>query len=49
MEESDVGEVEDDVRICCKGRYGCKKKYCCPGLVIFVVIGDVIGLSLIVL
>ena len=49
MDPVDLGEIVDDVWICCKGRHGCKKKYCCPGIVLFVIIGDLIGLVFIIL
>ena len=30
-----LGEIEDEERICCKGKAGCRKRTCCP-CVIFV-------------
>lgn len=37
------------MRICCGGKRGCKKKYCCPGLVLFVIFCDLFGLTMLIM
>ena len=45
-----LGEIVDDERICCGGKRGCRKKKCCPMMIIGVVLSEIIGLlSLIVM
>ena len=40
MDKVDLGEIRDEERICCNGRKGCKKKRCCPCIVITILIAD---------
>ena len=36
-----LGVVHDEDRICCGGRRGCKKRYCCPGIVLTALLFDI--------
>ena len=43
-----LGEVKDEVRVCCQGRYGCRKSSCCTGIVLGAIFLQLIGLGTVI-
>ena len=35
-----LGNVDEEERICCRGKQGCKKRNCCTCIIIFVLLDD---------
>ena len=42
-----LGEVDEEEGICCKGRHGCRKRTCCMGVIVIIVLVDIIYLVMV--
>ena len=37
-----LGEIQDEERICCKGKVGCRKRICCPGVILAALVMNIL-------